>query len=147
MCACIAITLACRIEALPHDFRSAAWSFLLNGYSQRFIDAHYLRLPKFVELVMEGNNPEKLFCLMQGIHGPDDAYSVSACAPLVRCPTQVIGATEDRIAGMCEVRRLAEVISSSSLVEIAAGHLAPFEEPVLWRRRLMEHFDRHEDQR
>ena len=130
-----------REDTLPMEFRACAWSFILNGYSPKFIDKFHLKLPQFVDMVMESNDPEKLANLMRYSHIIDDAdeYSVPSCAARVRCPAQIIGATEDRIAGVHMVRLLAEQIPGSEFEEMDTGHLAPFEDPVLWRKLVLRY--------
>ena len=130
-----------REESLPAEFRACAWSFILNGYSSKFIERCHTKLPQFVDLVMESNDPEKLANLMRYSHINDDSddYSVPSCAARVQCRVQIIGATEDRIAGVHMVRMLAEQIPDSAFEEMDTGHLAPFEDPVQWRSLVLKY--------
>jgi pimeloyl-ACP methyl ester carboxylesterase len=131
-------------ESLPSEFRSCAWSFVLNGYSPRFLERFHERLPTFVDMVMESNDPIKLASLMKCSHVTDDAdaYSVASCAKLVTCPVQVIGATEDRISGFSAVKQLSDIIKTSVFEQMETGHLAPFEDPLHWRKMVLEYLQR-----
>jgi pimeloyl-ACP methyl ester carboxylesterase len=63
---------------------------------------------------------------------------------LISCHTQVIGGGQDRIAGVKDVRALADVLPSgmATFEEISeAGHLVPFETPDMWRQRLLAFLD------
>lgn len=90
---------------------------------------------------MDNNDPEKLANLMRYSHINDDSdeYSVPSCAARLRCPVQIIGATEDRIAGVQMVRMLADQIPDSIFEEVDTGHLAPFEDPVRWRKLVLQY--------
>lgn len=123
------------------EFRACAWSFILNGYSSKFVEKFYDRLPQFVDMVIDSNDPEKLANLMRYSHINDvsDEYSVPSCASKLRCPVQIIGATEDRIAGIDTVRMLADQIPGSIFEEMETGHLAPFEDPMRWRNLVIKY--------
>ena len=94
-------------------------------------------------MIIDGNDPEKLHNLMKYSHIKDDtdAYSVKMCAEQVLCPIQVIGATEDRIAGIEQVRCLANCIPTSTFALIESGHLAPFEDPSVWRTLVLDYLN------
>ena len=52
---------------------------------------------------------------------------------------QVIGASQDRIAGFESVQQLAQSIPHAVFEEMqSTGHLAPFEKPGEWRRILLK---------
>jgi 3-oxoadipate enol-lactonase len=137
------------LEGIPSEFKTCAWSFVLNGYSQRFLEQYYHRLPKFVDMIMESNDPDKLADLLKLSHvHDDDDFSVKSCAKKITCSVQVIGSLEDRISGFKEVKDLAGLLVSSSFAEINTGHLAPFEDPITWRRLVLDYFnDNHDDYR
>lgn len=124
--------------------RDCAWSFILNGYSEKFIETHHARLPMYVDMVVQGNDQKKLADLLRLSHSTsaDDGLSIPSCAEKIRCPTQVIGATHDRIAGPLSVRALADSIDGAEFVEMGTGHLAPFEDPVAWRRHVLGFMDK-----
>ena len=125
---------------LEGHLRNSAWSFILNGYSDDFITKYKDRLPAFVDMVVGSNDAKKLSDLLvySHVHILDELYSVPACASKINVPTQVIGATEDRIAGFESVRDLSKNIANSIFCEINSGHLAPFENPVQWRKLLLD---------
>ena len=125
---------------LEGHLRNSAWSFILNGYSTDFISKNKDRLPAFVDMIVGANDAKKLSDLLvhSHVHIQDGLYSVPACASKICIPTQVIGATEDRIAGLESVRNLSESITNSIFCEIKSGHLAPFENPVQWRKLLLD---------
>lgn len=125
---------------LEGHLRNSAWSFILNGYSTDFIAKNKDRLPAFVDMVVCANDAKKLSDLLvhSHVYTQDDLYSVPACASKICIPTQVIGATEDRIAGLESVKNLSESITNSIFCEIKSGHLAPFESPVQWRKLLLD---------
>jgi len=133
------------------EMKSCYWSFLVNGYSEGFIERYESQLPKFIENIERSNpRPEQLVDLLEnslldGDNGNED-FRVPACASRIHCPVQVIGATHDRIAGADSVRELAEYIGAgASFVEIEGGHLAPFEMPVEWRNHVMAFLSREEE--
>jgi pimeloyl-ACP methyl ester carboxylesterase len=125
---------------LEGHLRNSAWSFILNGYSTEFITKYKDRLPAFVDMVVGANDAKKLCDLLvfSHVHISDELYGVPACASKITMPTQVIGATEDRIAGFEPVRLLSERIADSIFCEIKSGHLAPFENPNQWRKLLLD---------
>lgn len=132
------------LQSLRHgEARSCYWSFLVNGYSERFIERHQRQFPLFVENISMGNpDPARLVDLLENtLLSADEAgdHSVLECARRIRCPVQVFSASDDRIAGLEAVLSLARAIDSCGYyVELTGGHLAPFESPVLWRNHLME---------
>eukprot|EP01031_Cornospumella_fuschlensis_P028100 gene28100-33932_t len=127
-------------EALQRgNLRDCAWSFILNGYSSEFIEKYADKLPGLVDMVLEANKVERLYDLVRlsGEGGPE--YAVPHCAPLIQCPTQIIAATEDRIAGHESVLDLQGVVRNvTNVTSLRAGHLAPFEQPVAWRKALLD---------
>ena len=125
---------------LEGHLRNCAWSFILNGYSASFIEKYRDRLPKFVDMIVAANDVEKLANLLVYGHVTvaDDLHSIPACAAKIEIPTQIIGATEDRIAGIESVRELANNINGSIFEEIKSGHLAPFENTFEWRKLLLD---------
>lgn len=78
------------------------------------------------------------------ISDPSDPFSVQSCSSQLRCPTQIVAATHDRIAGFESVRELFDAISGSPLSAdvtyeyLETGHLAPFEEPNRWRNLVLK---------
>lgn len=126
---------------LSGSMRDCAWSFLINGYSEKFIEQHHEKLSLYVDAIVQANDPAKLrdLLLMSHVKSDQDRYSIPNCAARIVCPTQVIGATHDRIAGMAPVRDLAQACRAREMVEMeGCGHLAPFEEPVKWRQLVMD---------
>jgi hypothetical protein len=156
------------------NMRECAYSFLLNGYSAAFMEAHYKRLPSFVDIVVKANDPVKLLNLLQSNHnqpavGEFDDFSTLHCSKMVRCPTQLIGFTEDRLAGLEGVQQLAESIAASGMltlppspassqeatsistptsasepemVTMRSGHLGPYEAPLEWRKHVLSFLQR-----
>lgn len=124
--------------------RECAWSFVINGYSTEFLERNAERMGMYVDMVEQSNDPHKVYNLIHHsavsmLEGP---YSIPQCAAMVKCPTLVIGATHDRIAGVAHVQQLAAHMAGSEYVEMNTGHLAPFEDPVVWRKHLMEFMNR-----
>ena len=126
-----------------------AWSFILNGFSARFLEKNADSVAKYVETVLATNDAQKLAHMMEFSHQSEgkggeeeddnEAYSVRHCSQRIVCPLQVIGGSEDRISGMIEVKKLADIVPNSECVELHTGHLVPFEEPVKWRNAVL-HF-------
>lgn len=132
------------------NLRDCAWSFLINGYSPEFIDKHHDKFSCFVDMIVESNDPQRLYNLIEqskqqsslpsssSSSTPIDEFSVSACVGRIHCPTQVIGSRLDRIAGFSSVEELARSIPGAVLHEVPhAGHLMPFEKPAEWRRLVL----------
>lgn len=126
-----------------NQVRSVCWSFVLNGYSYKFLESCGSRLDTYVDMVEQSIDPVKLLNLISKsrVDSDDDRHSTLCCAPLVKCPTQVVAATEDRIAGFEEVRQLASSIEGAAFCSIPSGHLLPFEQPVQWRRTVLDFFN------
>ena len=69
----------------------------------------------------------------------EDLYSIPTCAARIQSiPTQIIGATQDRIACIHSVRELHNNIPGSTFHEMNTGHLAPFENTAEWRKLLLD---------
>ena len=127
-----------------NSMRECAWSFLLNGYSEAFIERNYHRLPQYVDMICESNDPSRLLSLMVSCHSDDNAdpYSVSQCAKHIACPTQIIASANDRIAGLPSVEALSHAIAGSKFHVIdKCGHLLPFENPLEWRKTVLQFLD------
>lgn len=130
-------------EALEEGcMRQAAWSFVFNGYSDRFLARYASRLPTFVDIISQSNDVQKLHVLLRDSHisNNDDQMSVAYCASRISCPVQVIAATSDRIAGTEPVKDLWKAIKNASYEEISTGHVACFEDPVRWRSLVSKFF-------
>jgi pimeloyl-ACP methyl ester carboxylesterase len=128
-------------DSLKHnEMRSCAWSFIINGYSDKFLNKFATKLSLFVDIIIKSNDPKKLFHLLEHSHVVDDShpYSIPSCCPDITCKTQVIASRSDRIAGHAQVRDLAAALTNSIFADMDGGHLAPFEEPAEWRRLVLE---------
>ena len=124
--------------------RECAYSFLINGYSEAFINRHYDKLPSFIEMITEQNDASRLRSLigLSHIADPADPLSAPCCARALSggdVRVQLVGSSLDRIAAVGEVRRLAGAIAGAEFAEIAgAGHLCLFEKPAEWRSAVIE---------
>jgi len=122
------------------NLRDCAWSFLLNGCSESFIEKYSDKFPSFVDSVVKSNDAKRLYDLIAKsyIEDDNDPYSVSSCARHIRIPVQVIGSSNDRISGTLPVQQLAKSIKGAQYIEIEnVGHLIPFESPKEWRSHVM----------
>lgn len=129
-----------------NNIRDCAWSFILNGYSEEFIDRHQKALPTYADIIVQSNpQPSRILDLITYSHVPDDCplFSVQACVDRIRCPTQVIAGKSDRIAGFQSTKDLSSVIRESIFTEMSAGHLVPFECPVDWRKNVLNFVNSH----
>ena len=130
-----------------NNLRDCAWSFMLNGYSNIFLEKYSDRIPSFVDIVIKNNkDPKNLLDLLINSHVSDeDPFSVMKCSQKITCPTQIIGAKHDRIAGLIAVSELAKFITetNSNVIyhEVDTGHLAPFEQPNQWRKLILDFFN------
>jgi pimeloyl-ACP methyl ester carboxylesterase len=127
------------------NMRDCAWSFLINGYSPAFMEKYRSQLDTFVDIIVKGNDATKLHALLRSNHNAggssvEDPYSAARCASIIRCPTQIIGFSEDRIAAVGQVRELAAAIPNSPmLVEMSAcGHLGLYENSLVWRKHVLD---------
>lgn len=137
------LILSSWVEGLKNQrLQEVAWSFVLNGYSESFLEKHHRKVPYLVNNVVNNNNLSKLLDLMQYSHiqNDDDEYSIPSCSRMVSCPTQVIGSTEDRIAGYRNIMELSYNIKGSFETIDGAGHMCPFEEPQIWRKLIQGFF-------
>lgn len=129
------------VESLQaNEFRATAWSFLLNGYSTTFLRKHHLRMPQYLDVIMKNNDPSRLVTLIgHNFRLEIDPYTVDKCVSMIRCPTQIIAGTEDRISGHNSERELADCIPGAVFCSLeGAGHLVPFESPQIWRNLLLD---------
>jgi pimeloyl-ACP methyl ester carboxylesterase len=125
------------------NMRECAWSFLINGYSESFLNKHQSKIMPYLDLIISGNKQERLYDLLRCSHvtNDDDPFSVKRSAERVKCPVQIIAERYDRIAGHYEVLGLSEIISNSSCATFDTGHLVPFEDPVAWRKSILDFFN------
>lgn len=124
------------------NIQECAWSFVLNGYSKNFINQNHNKLHNFMEFVIKSNKIHNLHNLIKFSHQDyGDAYNFERCAQSIVCPTQIIAAKEDRIAGYSETLGLANVILLSQVETMETGHLAPFENTNLWRSHVLKFLD------
>jgi pimeloyl-ACP methyl ester carboxylesterase len=74
------------------NIRDSAWSFVLNGYNDTFIEQNHHKLEQFVDIVVKNNDPIKLRDLLLGSNSQSqENYSVALSAEKIICPTQIIG--------------------------------------------------------
>ncbi len=130
-------------EALSRgNIKECAWSFVLNGYSNDFLNRHHSKLNQFMEFVVRANKTENLYNLIKFSHGNyGESYDLEHCARIIQCPTQIIAAREDRIAGYNETLELAKSIPRSNAITMDSGHLAPFENTGAWRSHVLGFLD------
>ena len=127
-----------------NNLQDCAWSFLLNGYSDDFIEKNYHRLPQFVDMICSSNSSKRLLDLMTSCHIVEDPltsnpYDVSNCVNKLQCEVQVIASQFDRIACLASVEELHHKIPKSSMyIMNNSGHLSPFENPILWRQKILD---------
>lgn len=121
------------------NMKSTAWSFVLNGFSEKFLDRVDMdkKLEVYVESVIESNNPKHLLDLIKYGNFPESLDAVN-CAELIQCSVQVIGSTDDRISSIDSVKQLSLAIPLSQFIEMEGGHLLPFESPKMWRDAVLE---------
>lgn len=137
-----------RESMIEGNIRDSAWSFVLNGYNDSFIEQNHTKLEQFVDIVVKNNDPIKLRDLLVGSNSQSqENYSVAFSAEKIICPTQIIGCTHDRIAGLASVKDLDNVINKkeSQFYEIESGHLAPFQKPIEWRQVVMNFIENIEN--
>jgi pimeloyl-ACP methyl ester carboxylesterase len=74
-----------------NEMRSCAWSFLINGYSEKFLNKFATKLSLFVDIIIKSNDPKRLFHLLEHSHVVDDShpFSVPNCLATITCLTQV----------------------------------------------------------
>jgi pimeloyl-ACP methyl ester carboxylesterase len=124
------------------NMRECAWSFLINGYSDLFINKHYSRLLSFIEIIIAANQKDRLYDLIRlsSVANENDPYSIQSTASKILCPTQLIVGKGDRIAGFEPCLDLKKNIPQAEIEMMDCGHLMPFEEPVHWRNHLLKFF-------
>ena len=93
-----------------------------------------------MDVIMKNNDPVRLATLIgHNFRLEIDPYTVDKCVSLIRCPTQIIAGTEDRISGHNSERELADCIPGAIFCSLeGAGHLVPFECPQIWRNLLLD---------
>jgi pimeloyl-ACP methyl ester carboxylesterase len=95
-------------------FKSTAWAFVLNGFSEEYLKRNSRYIAHYVEKVYENNNYQNLQVLLSQSHSPQDKAAAINCAHLVTCPTQIIAATADRISDLHQEKRLVHAIRGGS---------------------------------
>jgi pimeloyl-ACP methyl ester carboxylesterase len=140
------------------EYEAAAWSFIINGFSPSYINNNATLVSGMVDIIVKNNDFEKLMKLISHTNQQSltsSVFTASHCAGLIRCHSQVIAATEDRISSYEEEKKLAahmgnlNGISNSNgigrslpIVEFhtitGSGHLSPFEKPLVWRKTLCD---------
>eukprot|EP00602_Paraphysomonas_sp_CaronLab_P000320 CAMPEP_0185032614 /NCGR_PEP_ID=MMETSP1103-20130426/20818_1 /TAXON_ID=36769 /ORGANISM="Paraphysomonas bandaiensis, Strain Caron Lab Isolate" /LENGTH=159 /DNA_ID=CAMNT_0027568571 /DNA_START=443 /DNA_END=922 /DNA_ORIENTATION=- len=123
------------------DFKATAWSCIINGCSGSFLAKYERSIPTLVNAVIENNDMNRMLDLISHATNLSDECTTSTHAPRVQCPTQIIAATEDRLAGQQSERALANAINGSRYDEIEhCGHMSPFERPIEWRKLTLDFF-------
>ena len=130
--------------------RECAWSLVLNGYSEDYLNKHGSRMEGIVNALVANNNAQSMYNLIRLSKVDDNAdefSSIQCCRRLnssfsigsTHSPQrmQVIAGTRDRIAGWDPVRELSRRVDQSLFASIDSGHLCPFEAPTLWRSELL----------
>ena len=64
--------------------------------------------------------------------------TIECCSSKIQCKTQIIAGKYDKIAGYTEVKELSQNIKNSHFYELNTGHLILFEEPIVWRKLIMQ---------
>ena len=124
--------------------RSTAWSFVVNGYSRRFLEKHDVKwLRNHVDVIAGSADPLKLLDLMEYSHIDDlqnSRHSVEKAAQtLSGKKIQICAAEEDRIACAEGALRLHEALTKDDRNNCdyelfkGTGHLLPFELARPWR--------------
>lgn len=130
--------------------RECAWSLILNGYSEDYLNKHGSRMEGIVNALVANNNAQSMYNLIRLSNVDDSAdefSSLQCCHRLNSSSThspvrmQVIAGTRDRIAGWDPVRELSGRVDQSVFASIDSGHLCPFEAPTLWRNELLWFLD------
>ncbi len=133
------------------NLEEAGWSFVLNGYSNRFIEQNADKIETHVDMVVKSNDVQKLRHLY-AVHVPEsDPYSVRSCVQRLQQEgrvrnIQILAGLEDRITSVEGTRQMSQYLRQNSSLrlsytEFAAGHLAPFEMPGQWRSALLSFLD------
>ena len=133
------------------NMEEAAWSFVLNGYSTKFLNENGDRISTHVDMICKSNDVKKLAHLYSNTMEDSDSYSLPSCATkiaemeIVR-DIQILAAAEDRIASADGSRDLASILKTNPAMrikyeEMSAGHLLPFEKPRAWRQAVLSFID------
>ena len=132
---------------LVGNLREAAWSIVINSYSDRFHDKIGTRISNIINIIVDTNEPKKLYDLihLSNISDENDPLSISNCIKRVNCPVQVIAAKRDRIACFDSVFNLYSCIKEKVKYPVFfecqnSGHSVPFEDPVIWQTNIIEFF-------
>jgi pimeloyl-ACP methyl ester carboxylesterase len=132
---------------LVGNLREAAWSIVINSYSDRFHDKIGPRISNLINIIVDTNEPKKLYNLihLSNVSNENDPLSISNCIKHVNFPVQIIAGKSDRIASFDSVFDLYICIKENSkhpvFFEIQnSGHSIPFEDPVIWQTNIIEFF-------
>eukprot|EP01040_Poterioochromonas_malhamensis_P003784 gene3784-4042_t len=124
------------------NLRECAWSFLINGYSEAFLNQYGSKILSYLDIIIAANKIDRLRNLIRFSHvmSEDDPLSIPNSCRQITCPVQIIAAKYDRIAGYEDCLKLADAVPHSriELASMNTGHLAPFEDPVNWRNHLLK---------
>lgn len=144
------------------NIEEAAWAFILNGYSEKFLMASETRVAKLVDMVVKVNDAQRLSDMMTYSHvnDPEDPYSIQKCLEKIcfdgkftHRQIQCLAAGGDRIASaqgtrnlVCYLNENITVADAGVEVEVEVaheefagiGHLLPFEKPAGWRNSVLK---------
>jgi len=146
----------CILESWKVAFRNgnmeeAAWSFVLNGYSAKFLEENEDKIQSHVDMVCKSNDVRKLANLYT--HKLDDShpFSLQSCVQrlgqgLGLLDIQVMAGVEDRICHVAGTRAISELLRKNPRIrlrheELSTGHLLPFEKPRQWRTLMTSFLD------
>lgn len=151
----------CILESWKRAFENgnleeASWSFVLNGYSNSFIEQNMEKIETHVDMVIKSNDVNKLKHLYSNATAETDPYSVQSCVHKLKHKglvkdIQIMAGVEDRITSIDGTRQLNKYMCENTLglwikyEELLAGHLLPFEQPLQWRTMLLNFLDHEHD--
>lgn len=133
-----------------NNMEEAAWSFVLNGYSAKFLEENEDKIRTHVDMVCKSNDVRKLASLYTHKMEDTDPYSLRSCVELLGQGQikniQIMAGLEDRICHVDGTRAISEFLRTNPMIrlrheEMMAGHLLPFEKPRQWRSMLLSFLD------
>lgn len=130
------------------DLKGFVWKLILDTYSGSTLQEREAQVPSWVEAVAAANTVEGLREIVEQTHteDPADPYHPLSMAHRIRS----LGAVEKGLLLCGEEDVLSPQEGAEALAEAAgwryeaiprAAHAAPIEQPVVWRRRVLDFLD------
>jgi len=113
-------------DLIDHDPRSFAGLIVLTGLSPEVVSSFdETTLTAWIDAIYHNNDWPGILRQIE----LDGQLDVTPLLPRIQAPTLSIGCTHDYVVPPLHARKLKDAIPGAQYVEVASGHLVPFEQP------------------